>query len=158
MDFRSIEAFLDLVKDPAKYESVLGELENRYSQLRVAEEKANVIGNIERLEARVQELQDAAVKTKADAEAQAESILAKARDLAQKMVDEASNAKDEAKQLSADAKDLKRQCTAQLKELGVMKKEVEDRAANVREMELELERNREEVRARLAKLQSVMQG
>lgn len=158
MDFNSVMQFMDLVTNPDRYQEALKGLEDRYVQLKAAEDKAEALGGLEKVQALAKRTLEDTNKLKQDTEDRVAAMLATAKEQAALITEQALVDRDEAKRLNAEVKDLKTQIKAQLKELEQMRKEADIRFQNIQEMELDVQKRNEEVRTKLARLQSAMAG
>ena len=156
MNFQDISEFLDLIKNPAKYEKYLTELKDAKDQLQAAAELVGKANEIEKLQTKATKLVEKAEAKAADIQAEAEAAAAKRQEaydqlfaeLAQKEA-AVTKVKQETDSKFAQAQDLVKEYNEKSRQLRADQKAYDVAAAD-------LAKKTEEVEDKLAKLRALM--
>lgn len=156
MNFQDISEFLDLIKNPAKYEKYLTELKDAKDQLQAAAELVGKANEIEKLQTKVTKLVEKAEAKAADIQAEAEAAAAKRQEAYDQLFAELAQkeaaftkVKQETDSKFAQAQDLVKEYNEKSRQLRADQKAYDVAAAD-------LAKKTEEVEDKLAKLRALM--
>lgn len=156
MNFQDISEFLDLIKNPAKYEKYLTELKDAKDQLQAAAELVGKANEIEKLQTKVTKLVEKAEAKTANIQAEAEAAAAKRQEAYDKLFAELAQkeaaftkVKQETDSKFAQAQDLVKEYNEKSRQLRADQKAYDVAAAD-------LAKKTEEVEDKLAKLRALM--
>lgn len=156
MNFQDISEFLDLIKNPAKYEKYLTELKDAKDQLQAAAELVGKANEIEKLQTKATKLVEKAEAKAADIQAEAEAAAAKRQEAYDQLFAELAQkeaaftkAKQETDSKFAQAQDLVKEYNEKSRQLRADQKAYDVAAAD-------LAKKTEEVEDKLAKLRALM--
>lgn len=154
MDFKSVEYFIELVKNPAEFEKALAQLKDAQENLDKSIATVGKVNEIDKIKEKADKALKSAEKKQEDAEAQAKATIQAAQDLHEKLMKEVSDrsitvdsikqAADAAlvkaesleRELSARERKLRQDLEAYTKasaELAVKSQEVDERLAKLRQ-------------------------
>lgn len=156
MNFQDISEFLDLIKNPAKYEKYLTELKDAKDQLQAAAELVGKANEIEKLQTKATKLVEKAEAKAADIQAEAEAAAAKRQEAYDQLFAELAQkeaaftkVKQDTDSKFAQAQDLVKEYNEKSRQLRADQKAYDVAAAD-------LAKKTEEVEDKLAKLRALM--
>lgn len=156
MDFKVISDFLDLVRNPDKYEAALKAIQSKEDSLRATIKNIDSLNKIDVMEKKAAAMIDAAREEaeKIKAEAQAQVVVMKAN--VSKEYDAAHALMKKAQELEQRSKELIAETTAKQKEQLAVEKAIAKGLNENAAKEAVLAAKEVEVNERLAKLRQVM--
>ena len=156
MQFDDFLKVLDLLKDPAKYEAQVKELEARNQAIQDSIAQLGVVGDVAKAKAKAEALANKAEALVASAQEQAAEIVANAQTAFDKRHAELKEREVVADQALADLRTIKSQTAARENELRAQEKQATALQEQLQKTRDELAAKQAEVDERLAKLRQVM--
>jgi F0F1-type ATP synthase membrane subunit b/b' len=156
MDFKTISDFLDLVRNPDKYEAAIKAIEEKEASLKATIADISSLNNIAQLEAKAREAIEMAkveaAKLVEDAKSQAAVIMRNAS----RLHDDANTLMKQAQELEQRSKEAKAHYDLRVKELAAVEKANTKLSKELDAKSAEFAAKEIEIADRLAKLRQVM--
>jgi phage gp36-like protein len=156
MQFEEFLSVLDLLKNPAKYEAQVAELQARNDAIQESIKQLGVVGDVAKAKAAAEKLKDKAQAALDKASAEAEAILTTARSAYDKRHEELKAKEVVADQAIANYNTIKNQHAARENELRQQEKAAAALQEALAKQQADLAVKQAEVDERLTKLRQVM--